>query len=188
MAIRTFLALDLNDSVLDALQAVRAAVPKGAGNIRWTRRENLHVTLHFLGDVEDDVIPDVCGATAEVARQVAPFHFDLGGVAARPSRGPLRMIWANVTDPTGELAVLHELLGEALAGIGMRTEMRQFRPHITLARIRGGRDSAVIRRAAESFAEEDFGRQLVGEVVVYSSQLTPEGPIYTSLCRAPLAE
>jgi len=188
MAFRTFLALDLEDSILDALREVARQLDSPDARLRWVARDNLHVTLHFLGDVADEAISGVCDAVADAAGRVAAFDFDVRGIACMPPRGRVRMIWANVLDRDGRMGVLHELLRAALVRLGMRVEDRRFRPHITLGRVRSIRDPQALRDAARAHRDEDFGRQRAGELVAYASELTPDGPIYTPLCRAPLGE
>jgi 2'-5' RNA ligase len=114
------------------------------------------------------------------------------------------MIWAGVEDPTGRLVELQAHLAAAMSGLGLRSpcgavrrgdreEERPFRPHITLARIkpqglqgRGGQAAQALRQETKSYADTDFGSQFAEEVVVYGSQLTPRGPVYTPISRAPL--
>ena len=187
MSLRTFLALDLDDSILDAMEDVQGHIVDPAAKMRWMSRSNLHVTLHFLGDVADERVADLCAAMMDVAAQVRPFEFDVRGLAAMPPHGALRMVWAEVADPSGEMGVLHEMLGADLSNLGLRIEQRRFRPHVTLARIQYARDGRVLREAAALQANLDLGRQHADEVVAYASQLTPEGSIYTPICRAPLA-
>ena len=186
MSFRTFLALDLDEEILDALGEAEDRIVDPLAKMSWTPRSNLHVTLHFLGDVMDDMITEVCEIMADVAAQVDPFDFEVQGLAAVPGGGPLRMIWAKIADPTGEMGALHELLGADLSNLGLRIEQRRFQPHVTLARIKYAHDPRAIRAAAALEAETDFGHQHVSEVVAYTSQLSPGGSIYTPICRAPL--
>jgi len=188
MAFRTFLALDLDGSILDALAEITQRLDVPGAEVRWVARDNLHVTLHFLGDVADEAISDVCNAAAGAAGRTPAFSFDVRGIACIPPRGRIRMVWANVLDRDGLMGELHELLGAELTGLGMPVEARRFKPHITLGRIKSARDSEALREAAATYHDKDFGRQHAGELVAYASQLTPRGPVYTPLCRARLGE
>jgi 2'-5' RNA ligase len=198
---RTFLALDLEEATLDHLAEVQAELCKGQSSARAVERENLHLTLIFLGDVADDVLAQVCELAAGAAALVKPFEYHVRGIECVPTSGPLRMVWAGVEDPTGRLAALAEGLRAALAGLGLHEETRSFHPHITLARVKSGRQGArdlrtshkpyrteAVRQAAEPYVQTDFGTQFAEEVVIYGSHLTPQGPIYAPTTRVPLGE
>ena len=198
---RTFLALDLENATLDHLAQVQADLCQGQSNVRPVERENHHLTLIFLGDVPDEMLSQVCDLAAGAAATVKPFEFQVRGIECVPSLGPLRMIWAGVEDATGCLAELAENLRAALAGLGLHEETRSFRPHITLARVRSGRGGEgysrsrrpahgadAVRQAAAGHAQTDFGTQWAQEVVIYGSQLTPDGPVYSPTARARLGE
>ena len=187
MSLRTFLALDLDDSILTGLDEVRATLDEPAANIRWVASRNQHVTTHFLGDVPENAIPELCSTAAAAAGQIEPFDFEVKGVTCVPPAGrQLPMLWASINDPTGRLAELYELLATELEKLGFKREQRPFKPHLTLARIKYIRNPDELREAAEIFADTEFGIQQTSEIVVYSSKLTPQGPIYTPISKIPL--
>ena len=186
MAVRTFLALDLDDDIRKGLVAAQRRIGEKDAKINWVARQNLHVTLKFLGDVEDAMLEEVCRLVAEAAGRIETFEFDVRGVIAVPPGGRIRMVWAGVDDPTGRTAALFAEIEKALAGLGFRHENRRFQPHITLARVKHARDPRALREAAAPLAEQDFGAQRAEHVTVYTSQLTPTGPVYTPAARPPL--
>jgi 2'-5' RNA ligase len=186
MPLRTFVALDLDEHILDGLCKAQRELDDPADRLKWIERVNLHVTLKFLGDVQETRINDVCKLAAEAAATVEAFDYDVRGLVCTPSHGPLRMVWAGVTDPSGLMNVLHEQLDAALAEMGYRQENRQFRPHITVARVKRVQNAAAFRAAVRTYDDFDFGGQHADQVAAYTSTLTDEGPIYTPLCHVPL--
>lgn len=187
MSIRTFIAVDLDEDIRKAIARACGAIDLGGAKVRWTSPDQLHVTLKFLGDVPDDRVADVCDIVADAAARHDPFHFGVRGLLAIPPAGrKLRMVWAGVTDPTGELAALQEHVETSLLGLGFREETRRFRPHVTAGRFRRVRNVGRVREAVAGLAESDFGVQEVGEAVVYSSLLTPEGAVHQRVAGAPL--
>jgi 2'-5' RNA ligase len=186
MPLRTFIALDLDAIILDGLAEVRDDLADHVEKARWTERQNLHVTLHFLGDVAAEMAHEVCDIVQNVASQFEPFDFDVRGAVVTPPRGLPRMVWANIVDPTGELVALHDAVTSQLTGLGLREEERGYKPHITLARIRFVRNPYRLHDAAAAWHDRDFGVQHVDELVVYSSHLTKEGPLYTPMSHAML--
>ena len=113
----------------------------------------------------------------------------MGGAEAVPLTGKrLRVVWARIIDPTGQLAELHRRLGDRLADVGFVPEDRPYTPHVTLMRVRSARDPDILRRATAPLTERSFGECLASAVTVYESTLTREGPIYTPHVRYPLGK
>ena len=186
MAYRLFIALDVSEAIRRKLHAAVAGLPAGDSKINFVAADNIHLTLHFLGEVADERLMDVHRAVETAAGQVGPFEMAVAGLRAVPAQGRLRMIWAGVTEPTGRLARLHELLGVGLDEAGFSTDHRRFSPHITLARVRSTRQADAIRQALAGDEDRPFGTCQTDEIVVYSSQLTKKGPIYEAMGRAAL--
>ena len=186
MAYRLFIALDVTPAVQRKLHAAAAALPAGDSKINFVAAENIHLTLHFLGEVADDRLMDVHRAVEAAAGQVGPFELAVTGLRAVPAQGRLRMIWAGVTEPTGRLAALHGLLGDGLYEAGFEADHRRFNPHITLARVGATSEGEAIRQAVAADEGRLFGTCQTDEIVVYSSQLTKKGPIYEAMGRAGL--
>jgi 2'-5' RNA ligase len=185
MAIRTFLALDLDTPTRRAVAAAADGLPAGGAKVRWVEPQNLHVTMKFLGDVPDADVVNVCRTVENVCGGLDPLTFDVVGLECAPDRGPVKMIWAGVGDPGGKLAKVFDELETALEALGFDVERRAFRPHITVGRVRYCPDPAALRQATARLAREEFGTQDAGEIVVYSSQLTRQGPVYAAMahCR-----
>lgn len=186
MPIRTFLALDLDEHILDGLCNAQRELTDPADKIKWVERENLHVTLKFLGDVPEDLLATVCNSVARAAAAVPSFDFDVRGLVCTPTYGPLRMVWGLVADNSGLMSILHDELDKALSPLGLKAENRDFHPHITLARIKYVKTPARFRAAVQLYQDFDFGVQGADQVSAYNSQLTDAGPVYTPLCRSNL--
>jgi 2'-5' RNA ligase len=183
---RTFIAIPLPHSVIAALEEAQRQLAAAGADVRWVERENLHLTLKFLGQVEDRHVTTVCTVAQQAAGSVEAFDFDVRGLTSVPPSGQMRMVWAGVADDTGKLAVLHDQLDSGFAGMGFQEETRDFRPHMTLGRVKGGRNITQLRSAVSRYVATDFGPCPADELVVFSSQLAPSGPIYTPLAKAPL--
>lgn len=186
MPLRTFIALDLDEHILDGLVRAQEQLADPADRVNWVERTNLHVTLKFLGDVQEERISEVCTLVRQAAASVRAFDYDVRGLSVSPTHGPLRMVWGNIEDNSGLMGVLHDQLDAALSGIGFKEENRQFRPHITVARIKHVRNPAAFKAAVRAFADQSFGIAHADEVVAYTSTLTDEGPVYAPLCHAEL--
>ena len=182
---RTFMAVDLEPIIRDRLVGCQQEVI-GADRVNLVSPANLHITMNFLGDVADEVLPEVLDMMQAVAGEVEPFDVDVLGAEVVPPGGAVRMLWAGVSDPTRQLYRLYNLLGEALSGLGLRQEDRRYKPHVTLARVKYLADPRAFRLRAQRLAREDFGVQHVDHLVAYTSVLSSDGPTYTPLARADL--
>lgn len=186
MPTRTFLAFDLDKEIRRQLVAVQQQLDSAGAAVRWTGLEQLHVTLKFLGDVPDELLDEVCGVAAELAEEAEPFDFSVGHITSVPPQGHLRMLWVGIDEPSGRMAELNRRVEDAYAGLGFRMENRGFRPHLTLGRIKSGRNVLQLRQAVAAMGEMQFGLQPADELIVYGSELTRDGPIYTPLATCPL--
>lgn len=183
---RTFIAIPLPEPVVAALEEAQRQLAAAGADVRWVERENLHLTLKFLGQVEDRHVNTVCTIVQQAAESVEAFDFDIRGLTSVPPSGQMRMVWAGVADDTGRLAILHDELDTRFAGMGFQEETRDFHPHLTLGRVKSGKNIPQLRTAVRQYAGTDFGLCPADELVVFSSELTPSGPIYTPLAKAPL--
>jgi len=186
MRVRTFMALPLDEAMKDRLASAQADLAAAGAKVRWVAREALHLTVKFLGSVEDRALGDVCAAAADAAAQVEPFRIGLTGLTPVPAAGALRMIWAAVDEPTGRLERLNALLEAACEALGFKAEKRAYRPHLTLGRVKGGRNLAELRAAAAAYADVDFGDCAADELIAFASELGPQGPTHTALSHARL--
>lgn len=190
MSFRTFLAVELPERLRGRMAKLSREWGTFDGAVRWVPPRNLHVTLIFLGELQSDRLGRVCELAERATQGQGAFELSLAGLRALPSRGAVRVIWAEVQDPAGRLGQLHDTVEEALLrGEGIVPGDRAYRPHVTLGRCgrsRRGTDRA-IRDALAGRAEQAWGRFAVEELVVFTSELTPGGPIYTPAVRCPLA-
>jgi 2'-5' RNA ligase len=178
---RLFTALDPPDPVLDALQAFRDAqdLPVRA---RWTPMDNHHITLRFIGDVDDDRVDAIDNALAGV--RVPSFLVEPKGLGVLPSRRKPRVLTARI-DPTEPLRALYSAVEDALAAVDIEREERTYRPHITLARLQDAKPERLYAalREMEGPRLDAFP---VDRYHLYESTLTPDGAVHTVRATYPL--
>ena len=146
------------------------------------------MTLLFLGDLSDAEVAEACSQADWAARANEPFSLRVRGVGAFPNPDRPRALWLGVSEGAAAVNRLQADLDEALADIAPRSENRQFVPHWTLARLgkRGGYTSPHLVDSLANLADYDAGELSVEQIVVYASELRPEGPEYYALARCPL--
>jgi 2'-5' RNA ligase len=178
---RLFVAIELGREIKRELAAVQvrlpAAVAKTAG-LRWTNPENLHLTMKFLGEVQE--VASACEAARIAAEGSAAFEMELGECGCFPPRGKVRIVYAATADRSGGLSDLASRGEAAFEAIGFPREHRPFSPHLTLGRVRDDRSAGRLRDAVTKLACKPL-RQKVDSIAVMQSELLPEGPRYTRL-------
>ena len=183
--VRSFLAVLLPEAVRAGLYEATADLRRRAPRVAWVRAENLHVTLRFLGALDEGALARVGAALATATAETAPFRLTLHGLGGFPTAQAARVVWAGVTAGAEALDGLHARLEAALAREGFPPEGRSFHPHVTLGRAREPRSAPALggdltaRRAP-------FGEVLVDAAHLMRSDLGPGGARYSVLAAGPL--
>lgn len=183
---RCFLAIELPETVRTALAGIRERLPELDRMVRWTRPEQLHLTLKFFAQVPEGDLSAVISALQESARSLSPFSFEVAGLGCFPPSGPPRVLWAGIAGPPPELIAVQAAFEEACTACGYPPENRAFKPHLTLARTRDGVAAHAIRPAIQPFSTTPLGRAEVVEVILFQSILEAGGATHVPLLRTRL--
>jgi 2'-5' RNA ligase len=157
-----------------------------SAKVTWVKPQAMHLTLKFLGEVDLKDIPAVCEAVNRAVNELPAFEFEAHGAGAFPSTSRPRTIWLGVGRGEEEFVALHAAIDRALGELGFRRENRRFRPHLTLGRVRGERDVGELGELVARQADFVGGVSSVDEVIVFSSELAPDGPVHEPLAVAAL--
>lgn len=186
---RIFIAIDVAERLREDIGSYIADLRREFEELRvsWERKEKLHLTLKFLGDTEIKQIRAVEKITSEVAARFSPFELAISGVGVFSSPKNARVLWLGVQDISGHLKSLQSMIETRCCEIGFEAEKREFKPHLTIARIREPQKSI---RLAEKHLRNGFESEkfLVSEIVVYESQLLPSGSQYFPLSKHKLGQ
>jgi 2'-5' RNA ligase len=186
--LRTFIGVDIGKELRDRCASLQENLARTGADVKWVEIENLHVSLLFLGEVDEREITDICRAVADACGERDAFSLGVEKVGCFPHSRRPRVLWVGVGDGNAELVALHDVLEPPLQALGCyRREERRYRPHITLGRVRSERSGGPLADALKKYANWQGGATEVHEIHVLSSQLTPQGPIYTVLSRAQLS-
>ena len=181
--IRAFIAIDLPDDVRDALSEAQALLKRAhtAVKVSWTKIDNLHLTLQFLGYVEEEAIAKIGAGLEAVAGQQTRFELPVAGAGAFPSAKRPRVLWVGCDDQAGNLKALAHGVQAAMEPLGFASEHREFAGHLTLGRVKLPRPDAALTRALDSINNQTFGTMRFTGIHLFESQLHPQGSIYTKL-------
>ncbi|MAI71323.1 MAG: RNA 2',3'-cyclic phosphodiesterase [Rhodopirellula sp.] len=186
--IRSFIAIrlapDVDRNSARMLQRLRQA----NDGIKWVPTDNLHLTLKFLGDVDNTEVPAVCKVIQRVCSDHSPFHLDFAGTGGFPSLERPRILYAGINDASGSLTRIVSRLETSLAELGFKQEPRDYIPHLTLGRTRStsrlANSDVMERLAAEE--ETHLGGMLVNSLQLVASFLDKSGPTYQIMDTIPL--
>lgn len=175
---RSFIAV--NSSTAELWPLVEELKSFGQG-VKPVEHENLHITLKFLGEVEEEILPSIRQIMAETARKMEPFRFSLKGVGTLPSRNFIKVVFSRVEEGGENLVWMQKDLEKRLSKLGFKKEKREFKPHVTIARVKSARPKNKILKFIERHQKEELGDVKVDNLLLMKSRLTPGGPVYTAL-------
>jgi 2'-5' RNA ligase len=184
---RTFVAVETSSAVRQrAAELIELYAASGA-KVSWVKPHNLHLTLKFLDEVPLNSVPEICAAVQRAAAECEPFQLEICTAGAFPSPGRPQTLWLGTGDGSEPLGKLHAALERELKPLGFPKEQRRFAAHLTIGRVRRSEAGAAeLGALIKQHAAFSAGRFLVAELVIFSSELTPQGPIYDALSRAAL--
>jgi RNA 2',3'-cyclic 3'-phosphodiesterase len=190
---RTFIGIDVGPDIrsrVAELQQSLAASSTSELDVKWVEKENLHVTLLFLGELDDHELVAVCRALTKVTSRELPIPLTVSGVGAFPNPRRPKVLWAGITEGADELTKLHAAIAAPLLDlVAYRREERAFTPHLTLGRINSEESGTVLAAELPKRMSWDGGQTMIDEVLVFSSDFESgrgRAPTYTVIARATL--
>jgi RNA 2',3'-cyclic 3'-phosphodiesterase len=202
---RTFIAVEVADPARSVVLRLLKQLQSDINGVRWTQPEQLHITLKFLGDIDNRLLPAICTQLRNACRNVEHFGVTLQGLGAFPKNKPPRVLWLGVqTQDTGRtssparaknpaeisstivnsdnpLCLIQERLENSLYELGIPREGRGFRPHLTLGRINRGADQAQIAQRIAREPEALIAQFDVHEIALFASFRERNRMVYETL-------
>jgi 2'-5' RNA ligase len=178
--IRSFFAFDITDGeIIRRLEWVQGLLAKTGADLKLVKPQKTHITIRFLGNIS----PLMLDAMYEEIKQVSfpPFEITLRGLGAFPHLNRPRVVWAGIQKGADELVKIFEQLEPRLRKLGFKPDKKGFSPHLTIARVRSGRNKAQLAKAIRELEDYDFGSVKADCLRLKKSVLTPRGPIYSTL-------
>lgn len=175
---RIFIAIDLNKGTKDAIFSEERKLKNNISGVKWVEYENLHITLKFLGEVDEEKIKYVKDALIKVSSNFNDFEINGGYLGAFPSPDRARVLFFNIEEGKEHLYRIFDKLEKRLSQIGFEKDQRPYHPHITIGRVK----RRYINVKGYTQRHVQF-RQSAGGITLFKSTLTPSGPIYTKLLK-----
>jgi len=185
--VRTFLGMEIAREVREALAEVICRLRPSVPAAKWVKPDNLHLTLKFLGNVPASDLEQIFAAARQAAADCQAFELESSGLGCFPNDRYPRVVWAGCAAGSDCAVTLAQRLENEFAALGYEREKRPYSPHLTLARIRDPRDGRGLAAALAAEGAPHFGVTFMEEIVVFMSELRRSGPVYSPMCRIPLA-
>jgi RNA 2',3'-cyclic 3'-phosphodiesterase len=182
---RTFIAIEIPSEIKSALAALQTDLRRAGADVSWTKLENMHLTLNFLGEVDEGRIGEVEKACVSSAAEIQPFTLSLNGTGVFPNARQPRVLWAGLGGEIEKAVEMRRLLEERLALIGFEPEAKDYRPHLTIGRVKSNRKTRELLALADGHRLPALSF-VVTEIVLMKSDLRPEGAEYTPIARVSL--
>jgi 2'-5' RNA ligase len=177
--IRCFIAVEVDDSdVIREITKIQHELQSSGAKLKLVEPQNLHFTLHFLGNVAEERLPELANILQKVVGKT--FDVELLGVGCFRPRRP-RVIWIGCEAGADQLIHHQKFLGRELRSHGFPSEKRKYSPHLTIIRVRSGRNREELMELVDQYASKGLGKFRVKDIKLKKSTLTPKGPIYEDL-------
>ena len=183
--IRAFIAVELSSEIKQVLERVQSRLKsRSRASAKWVEPGSIHLTLKFLGNIDTGMVSKIDKALENAVNGLGPFELGLSGLGVFPGSGRVRVVWIGLGGEVERLNHLQNRVESELQTLGLSTEARGFSPHLALARVRDNATPAERQELGKLIGEikPDFTDMMtVDAIKLIKSQLTPTGPIYTTL-------
>ncbi|MGQ9538998.1 MAG: RNA 2',3'-cyclic phosphodiesterase [Candidatus Bathycorpusculaceae bacterium] len=178
--IRSFIAFDIESShVLERLTQMQKLLAGIGADLKLVEPENIHITVRFLGDVTPNMVDKIYERMQKI--QFTPFDVKIQGVGAFPNLRYPRVVWAGIREGANQLRGIFDQLEPQLRGVGFAPDPKGFSPHLTIARVKSGRNKVELAKCLQENINFEFGVVKANCLRLKRSDLTPKGPIYSTL-------
>jgi len=186
---RSFIAIPIDQDAHNELQQLQDRLHKSDADVKWMNPEKIHLTLKFLGNIDAQQIEAIKSSLSKTTPLNKPFYIHLSKVGAFPKISYPRVVWVGIDEGQEECQTLQKSVEGAIEGLGFDKEARTFTAHLTLGRVRTGKNKSQLIDCLEK--ERDFNSKAkvpVNKIILFQSTLTQKGSIYTPLGEFPLSQ
>ena len=179
--IRSFIAINIPAKIRNKLEEIQDDLKKANVTLQLVRPENIHITLKFLGNVPVEDIKDIQDAINESISGFKIFSLSFEKIGVFPNPQYPRVIWVGIEKGVEELSLLNTKIENSLSGFSLHQENRKFQPHLTVARVRSGKNRNKLVNTLEELKNIRVGEMLAKEICLMESILKPQGAQYNTL-------
>ncbi|MBN1526762.1 MAG: RNA 2',3'-cyclic phosphodiesterase [Candidatus Omnitrophica bacterium] len=184
---RTFIAIDISDEIRDALRQVQSHLKYAGANVKWVEPHNIHLTLKFLGDIDEKKAEEIKQVLDNIGKSISAFDITIKDIGAFPKMEFPRVVWVGLDKGTEESKRLAQAVDDGLSKIGFQKEERPFAAHLTVGRVKSPMNKDKLKAKIKDCQSPASSPHRISSVILFQSTLTPSGPIYTKLHEVKLA-
>ncbi len=177
--IRAFLAIEVPEELKLKIYKVIKEFKKIDANVKYVELENLHLTLKFFGDIDEEGLDVLSDKISSVVSEFDEFKVNVKGCGAFPNTNRIKVIWLGLENDEF-VKKLHDELDKEFVRLGFDKD-RKFSTHLTIGRMKSAKGKAEVKSTIENFSDVEIGEMNVDRIVLKKSTLTPQGPIYEDL-------
>jgi len=175
---RAFIAIDveLSSQITDIVNDLK----NSGADIKLVKPENMHITLKFLGDTDEKFVGQIREIMEKSVENIKSFEIKLKNTGVFPNENYIKVVWIGI-DQYEKLAEIAKKINEGLSKIGFKKEKRDFSPHLTIGRLKTGKNKDKILHIITRYENTEFNTFKIKKIKLIKSELTPKGPIYTTI-------
>ena len=181
---RAFIAVELDEKIRENCRRVLNRLITSDADVKWVKPSNMHLTLKFLGEIDEEQAEKIKGFLDEIVLEESVFETGFSGLGFFPNQRRPRVIWLGINKGIEVLKDLADKIDDKTAIIGIEKEERAFSPHLTLGRFRSQKNFDELIKIVEKTREFDAGTMQVDGIHLIQSVLQPTGPVYTKIYTA----
>lgn len=181
--IRGFIALEISSELQEELKKIQKKLKQISGEILWIPKENLHLSVRFLGNISKEQIEPIKQINERIAKKLKSFPISLGALGVFPYISDPKVLWAGIASGYNQITQINTLLSKELNSMKLKVEDKHFHPNITLARIKSIKNKSVLAELIDTI-KLNIASEEISKLILYKSELNPEQVTYTKISEA----
>jgi len=182
---RAFIAIELSEEIREALAQIQSHLKYSGADVKWVEKQNIHLTLKFLGEIDEKKCEKIKSALDKIAGSMHPFELTIKEIGAFPKIDYPRVIWVGLDKGVAESLVLAEKVDEEMSKLGFEKESRPFTAHLTIGRVRSPQNKEALKSKLTTYNLPLTAKaQLISSIILFQSKLSPKGPTYINIHEA----
>ncbi len=184
MVLRCFIAIEIPESIKRSISDLIDSLKKSGAEVKWTAYENMHITLQFLGETDESLIPVIKETLGKILAPYAQFYIKITGVGCFPSGRRPRIIWVGMEE-SQTLINLYKDIADGMVKFGYQKEERGFTPHVTIGRVKSHKNMNELLKRIDEVKTTRFSDFQAQHITLMKSELKPSGAKHYSLAEIP---
>ena len=177
--IRSFLAIELDNDLVPGILDVQKEFKKTNANVKYVPEENMHFTLKFFGNIDEEMVDDIALAVEKVIKNYSSFDLNIKNCGCFPNKKVIKVLWLGLEEGS-PIKNLQKDLDKEFKKLGFKKE-KNFISHLTIGRVKSPKNKKEIRETIEKLEKIEIGQMSVSKICLKKSTLTPQGPIYENI-------